>query len=52
MAGPIPQIEGVDAHSFRVQNMINTGVLENANPARYGLESLRPVLLGTKQQPD
>jgi hypothetical protein len=32
-------------HPFGVQNMIGTGVPENADAARDGLESLRPVLL-------
>jgi len=52
MAGPIPQIEGVDVHPLGVQYMISTGVPKDTETTGDRLERLRPVLLSAEQQTD
>jgi hypothetical protein len=52
MAGPIPQIEGVDVHPLGVQYMISTGVPKDTETTGDRLERLWPVLLSAEQQTD
>ncbi|MEJ7774629.1 MAG: hypothetical protein WKF72_07430 [Nocardioidaceae bacterium] len=47
-----PEVEGLDPHPLRVQDMGCVGILEDAEPSRQRLERARPVLLHPEEEPD